>query len=669
MTADDRADVRASLFAVSQSSKSSLARVLHMMQESGLLTDEKLGKSLRDERRQIEDSVKRHAEADTPYGKVVQSMDIGLNDRWEFIHPFALIYHLSSMSESFADFFDKAVSSAGGCLRLLVYGDEFTPGNPNRVDGGRSLMAIYYTFIDFPTWLVNRSDAWFAFGVLRSRLLHRCEFGHSAFLAKILRLFFFDGLANLSNGCFYVHRGKHKRYTGRFGGILADEKGLKEFFAIKGQAGWKPCLSCKNVHNFLHRQSPPPDGSWEVGLDVVDRTRLEYNTNSIVFAMVDRVNNPRLSKIELEKLEKILGVNRNPEGILACPLLRGIVRPIEHYVRDWQHTLASHGVIGSHLAGLFGALKRRDISWNGIADFSQLCCFPKSYGKVDRAWFTQKYVKDQFVSAFASQALQMLPVVCLYMFIHRDNESFIDLNRDSQCIGHLMFVVSALQHCKDFDDRIATLLESRIDLWGRLFVDLYPAELVKVKFHHFFGHLIADIRRMGKVIGCFGTERKHKDVKRGVLFSFNHVEHTTTFSFLNAYCHDVIHGKCVFEPRRLINPRTVDMPPHRLTTSKKIELEIGTILATDIIIAKGDASNEKIVGQVERFFSDDRRSSCVVEVHMYRRIAEHVNAVVISEWAVNDPQQIFIDASMVVGTVVFVRHKRDKILVIEPSFL
>ena len=54
---------------------------------------------------------------------------------------------------------------------------------------------------------------------------------------------------------------------------------------------------------------------------------------------------------------------------------------------------------------------------------------------------------------------------------------------------------------------------------------------------------------------------------------------------------------------------------------------------------------------------------------MYRRIAEHVNAVVISEWAVNDPQQIFIDASMVVGTVVFVRHKRDQILVIEPSFL
>jgi len=111
------------------------------------------------------------------------------------------------------------------------------------------------------------------------------------------------------------------------------------------------------------------------------------------------------------------------------------------------------------------------------------------------------------------------------------------------------------------------------------------------------------------------------------------------------------------------------MPPHRLTTSRKIELEIGTIVATDMIIAKGDASNEKIVGQVERFFSDDRRSSCVVEVHMYRRIAEHVNAVVISEWAVNDPQQIFIDASMVVGTVVFVRHKRDQILVIEPSFL
>ena len=198
-----------------------------MLQARGLFTDDKLGTSVNTERLQIEKSVNRHADADTPYGKVVQSMDIGLNDRWEFIHPFALIYYLSSMSESFSDFFDKAVSNAGGCLRLLVYGDEFTPGNPNRVDGGRTLMAIYYTFIDFPTWLLNRTNAWFTFGVLRGRLLAQCKFGHSAFMAKILRLFFFDGHANLRHGCMYVHRGEHERYTGTFAGILANEKGLK----------------------------------------------------------------------------------------------------------------------------------------------------------------------------------------------------------------------------------------------------------------------------------------------------------------------------------------------------------------------------------------------------------------------------------------------------------
>ena len=161
-------EMRAHLAAIGQTSKSGLARVLHVMQEQGIVQhegsdDHRTGKSLRTERRKITHAVNRIAEIDTPYGRIIQSMDIGLEKSWEFIHPFKLMYYLTTVSESFASMFHDAVTRAHGKLRLIVYGDEFTPGNPNRIDGGRSLMAFYYTFVDFPTWIVNRHQGWFLY--------------------------------------------------------------------------------------------------------------------------------------------------------------------------------------------------------------------------------------------------------------------------------------------------------------------------------------------------------------------------------------------------------------------------------------------------------------------------------------------------------------------------
>ena len=85
--------------------------------------------------------------------------------------PFAIIYYLTSLSSAFSEFFHNVVTAANGCVRLLLYGDVFVPGNPNRVDKGRSLMSIYHTFLDFPEWLLNRCDGWFVFGELRSKLV------------------------------------------------------------------------------------------------------------------------------------------------------------------------------------------------------------------------------------------------------------------------------------------------------------------------------------------------------------------------------------------------------------------------------------------------------------------------------------------------------------------
>ena len=89
-----RDNVRSRLCATTTSSKTALAKTLRVLQEEGLLNDNLLGSSVGNERRCLGAAVAAHANSITPYGLVVQSMDIGDGVMWDFIHPFALIYYL-----------------------------------------------------------------------------------------------------------------------------------------------------------------------------------------------------------------------------------------------------------------------------------------------------------------------------------------------------------------------------------------------------------------------------------------------------------------------------------------------------------------------------------------------------------------------------------------------
>ena len=668
-------DLRSHIAATSQASKAGIARVLNALQSANVLTDIEIGKSVRSERYQLQKAVHRHAKADTPYGCVVQSMDIGLDRPWEFIHPFALIYYLSSISKSFSSFFHDAVVHAHGKLRLLVYADEFTPGNPNRIDQGRMVMCYYFTFIDFPTWAVNQTIGWLPFGMLRSRKIEQSPLSSSSLLSKVLMTFLSDepstGIGRLDTGCMYVHGGEHRMYSGTFAGIIGDEKGLKEFFGIKGQAGWKPCLSCTNVHNFLHKESDIIDGnrlqSWEVFIDEIDRNRFKSHTNASAREMFNRVNNAQ-SKGERDNLRMIFGVNHCPEGIVSNPRLRNIVLPVDHYIRDWQHTLCAHGVIGSFCAGLFAALKENRVPWSEIAEFSSLCRFPKSQKKFDKEVFSKKYITEESVKTFASQTLQMLPIVFAFLAAHRARLCAIGLNRHIDCMGHMLFIVSSLQQCKDFNEHIATIVQSRVDAWASLYKELFPESMYyKIKFHHFVAHLIDDLRKMGKVIGCFATERKHKDVKVGMLHAFSDVEFTTTTSFLNSFIDGCTSDTITFEPRALINPSKCESGYNR-SIAKKAKLEIGELAANDVIIAVYE--NRKIVGSIVRFVESDSRIKA--EIHKYRHVRDYIGTSIVSDWQIDLAQiveVVEIDASAIVAAPMWAHRSKHIILVVEPAML
>ena len=346
MSADERQQLRALLFSRHGGAKSSLARSLIELQKAGMLNDDKLGASYRDERRALQLASEKHAKAVTPYGTVVQHLDLGSHlPLWDYVHPFAFLYHLSSLSQPFAEMLASMIDSAPHGLRLVLYGDEMTPGNPLRTDKGRQLWNFYYCFLEMPNWLLHRKDGWLVFGALRTTVLSNVSGTVSALVVKLLKILFVNGPANFTRGFFIMCNGDRKLLRANFAGFLADEKGLKEFMSLKGASGNKPCIACKNVLN-LQRKEIRADATYSVGVDCDDFAKLKGHTNETVMSMIDRLSGAKgtVSPEEFQEMEMLYGVNYDPQGLLFDPALRAVVKPIDHYIRDWQHTLVSNGV-------------------------------------------------------------------------------------------------------------------------------------------------------------------------------------------------------------------------------------------------------------------------------------------------------------------------------------
>ena len=179
-----------------------------------------------------------HAQQDTLYGRVVQQMTIpsASTPTSEFCHPVALLCYLAKAS---APLFDIMASlPTDRPLNIIIYIDELVPGSPLRHDKARTMHAIYWAIAEWPSWLLVRTGAWLMFGVIRSKIVNQFPGRVSQLMAMILRAFFASGEDTMQRGILLESpAGKSAYVKARFGGFLADEKGLKEIYDCKGASG------------------------------------------------------------------------------------------------------------------------------------------------------------------------------------------------------------------------------------------------------------------------------------------------------------------------------------------------------------------------------------------------------------------------------------------------
>ena len=203
------------------------------LQKAGLLDSNHDAPSLK---RKMQQAVEEHSKADTPYGPLVQKIRLGAKQlaEWEVCHPIAFLWYMTNISAAFRSIM-QAITTDGRVLRLVIYMDEMVPGNPFRPEKGRKVMCVYWTFVDWPAWMLTRSFAWPCYSILRSSIIDELEGGVPYFARVLLHSFFPEAGESLETGVLLKNNhGESYLIKAQFSGWLCDLAGHKEVTAWKG---------------------------------------------------------------------------------------------------------------------------------------------------------------------------------------------------------------------------------------------------------------------------------------------------------------------------------------------------------------------------------------------------------------------------------------------------
>lgn len=576
------------LVAEERETKTALANTLMKLKKQGLL---EAGAT----RRELRDAAEHHAKQNTPYGKVVQKVELGLpNLKYlDVVNPFAFLAYVTSISSAFAAMM-KDCCRPGVPLRLVIFADEMNPGNPFRPEKGRLLQCVYWAFVDWPAHVLSRSFAWPVLCVIRSTIIHKISGGMSYIARLLLRMFFPETGHSLERGVMLnLPGGDSILVTAVFAGFLCDLKGHKEVTEWKGTGGNVCCITCANIDSRLSGDTDDVHG-----LDCFDYRKFKKRSNVDVYTLFDELTARchGQSKRQIEKLQTEYGFNLCPNGILADRSLRSLFKPVDHCIRDWMHVMVGDGVANSVLGMLFFWLKFFKYPIDSVRDFMMQCNLPSKYGKANREWLKDYRIKAKTLSSFAGIVLTLVPM--MYLFFLSFCQDDARLKKQFKCIELLHHICGIMATGTDkpmaYVDHLREMCLQLHKLYGELSTSFKP------KIHHMH-HIFDSMVWLGKLLSCFVTERKHRQVKDAALHVYRHMEHTVLVDIVNKCCDQIASGHDVFEKRFLVNPRECKLQPEYLTSTRAV-LECGPVRNGDVLVFKEPNMRNCTCGMVAGFY-------------------------------------------------------------------
>ena len=615
MDADKRRKITQSLLAETSSSKSSIARILMRLYEQGALIDGAIREpNARAIRHDLTTAAREMGRIRTPFGPIVQTMPLNTTPpiQWSFLNPMALLFYLSKQSESFQGLMNGLIDKHQQ-LSIIIYIDEFRPGNVLRPDQGRATQHLLWTFTEFPEWLTVRDCGWFTFGVIRSSEIKTLPGKVSCLMKHVLHNFVDFGQTG-----GMIATSPPRLFKAGIAGILGDEKGLKEVWGTKGPGGTRPCLHCKNVCQFLDDEIA--GHAYLVSISCSQRSRFDLCSDAEVYIMVDELCAIAARGVQaaLEQAEQKFGINFVPEGLLFDRSLRQVVRPISGWLRDWMHMMLVQGCANIEVEQMIHTIRNVGVTLEQVQHYVSQFNLPKAHQVTMTDWFTSKRVgrpsdeKDGW-RGFAGELMTLvhifldfleLAVVPLNVLDVRHFQSFRLMDKLLKFFA--LGTESVVKHLIQ--------IEQTNDSHAVLFAALYP-QVIKPKFHHLF-HVIDHMKQINRLCSCFVTERRHRLAKTPAANIFNNYEKTLTTTQLCLMADRM--GKTVFEPAFLEHPQhlPVDivaaiqtaMPGIAgLAVSTSAHLLCGVVKKGDVVMIA-----DQRVGEVQQFFSFSFEGKCQV---------------------------------------------------------
>ena len=191
-------------------------------------------------------------------------------------------------------------------------------------------------------------------GALRKGLIDKVKSGHAQATSVILNLRL---NAETESGMdLRLFGGKMVRLQLQHTGYLfSDAEAQRATFNLRGAAGIKPCVRCKNIVAKAYASVDHTGFFHEI--NCAQFSQLIIASDTEIFSAIDQLATIT-SKKRLEQLEKSSGINFRPHGVWNDPAVRDRLPP-SHALGDPMHIFWANGTMSSEINLFMMAFQNR----------------------------------------------------------------------------------------------------------------------------------------------------------------------------------------------------------------------------------------------------------------------------------------------------------------------
>ena len=202
----------------------------------------------------------------------------------------ALLCVAFSQCESWRDLIHRTLAAKPNTFdtpwHLIMYGDEVTPGNQLSPDNARKMWIFYVSFLELGPEVLSQEDAWFCLAALRSKRVCDVHAGVAQAFKMLVKHLFCNTQCSLQTTG--VSLSPSTRIFCKLGMVLQDGGAQKLIWLVKGDAGTKCCMLCRNVI-AMDSSLEDEEGVTLLRADVMRERDIDFATNDDIRGSVRRL--------------------------------------------------------------------------------------------------------------------------------------------------------------------------------------------------------------------------------------------------------------------------------------------------------------------------------------------------------------------------------------------